>query len=347
MQRAIGLIGCVLLALSTAGASGQPAPPDAAVPPAAGVAVPAAPEAAPPAGAAQVPSAPEPAAPEPVAPVAPEAAKPAASAPPGTEMSICLLMESAARANGLPVEFFARVIWQESRFRPNAVGPVTRSGARAQGIAQFMPATAAERQLLDPFDPIQALPKSAEFLRDLRREFGNLGLAAAAYNAGPRRVREWLAGGGGMPSETRAYVQAITGASVEQWAKSGGDVDHKQQGGANCGTLMAMLKQAPNVFVQALEQRVTFGAMQPWGVQLSGGFSRDRVVTAYARLERRYAEVLAGYDASILQSRLLSRGTRPFYQVRVGTNTRAAANELCGRIRRAGGACLVLRNPRA
>ena len=133
--------------------------------------------------------------------------------------SICLLLESAARANGLPVEFFARVIWQESRFRPNAVGPMTRSGKRAQGIAQFMPGTAAERDLLNPFDPIQALPKSAEFLRDLRREFGNLGLAAAAYNAGPRRVREWLSGTGPMPSETRHYVHAITGATVEQWAK--------------------------------------------------------------------------------------------------------------------------------
>ena len=72
------------------------------------------------------------------------------------------------------------MIWQESRFQPDAVGPVTRSGARAQGIAQFMPGTASERRLLDPFDPVQALPKSAEFLDELRNQFGNLGLAAAA-----------------------------------------------------------------------------------------------------------------------------------------------------------------------
>jgi len=44
-----------------------------------------------------------------------------------------------------------------------------------------MPATAAERGLLDPFDPVQALPKSAEYLKELRQDFGNLGLAAAAY----------------------------------------------------------------------------------------------------------------------------------------------------------------------
>ena len=120
-----------------------------------------------------------------------------------TREAICLMIESAAKANDRPLEFFARVIWQESRFQSDAVGPVTRRGQRAQGIAQFMPGTASERRLLDPFDPVQALPKSAEFLSELRSQFGNLGLAAAAYNAGPRRVQEWLAGSGGMPSETR------------------------------------------------------------------------------------------------------------------------------------------------
>jgi soluble lytic murein transglycosylase-like protein len=98
----------------------------------------------------------------------------------GAREALCLLVEAAARANDLPLEFFARVIWQESRFQPQAVGPVTRSGRRAQGIAQFMPGTASERGLLDPFDPVQALPKAAEFLSELRDQFGNLGLAAAA-----------------------------------------------------------------------------------------------------------------------------------------------------------------------
>ena len=136
-----------------------------------------------------------------------------------TREALCLMVESAARAANLPLEFFARVIWQESRFQSDAVGPVTRSGQRAQGIAQFMPGTASERRLLDPFDPVQALPKSAEFLGELRDQFGNLGLAAAAYNAGPRRVQEWLAGTGYMPQETRNYVarhHRLDGRGVEQ-----------------------------------------------------------------------------------------------------------------------------------
>src|SRR5712672_3855855 len=150
-----------------------------------------------------------------------EAQKPADTArETDTREAMCRMIESAAKANDLPLEFFARVIWQESRFQSDAVGPVTRSGQRAQGIAQFMPGTASERRLLDPFDPVQALPKSAEFLNELRAQFGNLGLAAAAYNAGPRRVQEWIAGTGYMPQETRNYVFAITGTTVDDWASA-------------------------------------------------------------------------------------------------------------------------------
>ena len=77
--------------------------------------------------------------------------------------AMCLMIELAATASNLPLEFFARVIWQESRFRSDAIGPMTRRGQRAQGIAQFMPGTANERGLLDPFNPVQALPKWRSF----------------------------------------------------------------------------------------------------------------------------------------------------------------------------------------
>ncbi|MFZ3223936.1 MAG: lytic transglycosylase domain-containing protein, partial [Xanthobacteraceae bacterium] len=98
------------------------------------------------------------------------------------------------------------------------IGPLTASGGQAEGIAQFMPRTAAARGLLEPFNPLEALPKSGEFLAELRREFGNLGLAAAAYNAGSQRVHDFLAGGHELPPETRNYVVTITGRSIENWA---------------------------------------------------------------------------------------------------------------------------------
>ncbi len=257
--------------------------------------------------------------------------------------AICLMVESAARSHGLPSEFFARVIWQESRFQADAVGPMTRYGQRAQGIAQFMPGTAQERRLLDPFDPVQALPKSAEFLAELRERFGNLGLAAAAYNAGPRRVEEWLAGKGGMPQETRAYVVAITGSSVEDWKQAGESKPATAKTAANCNELIALLRRAPNPFVAGLAEHVRLGEQKPWGVQLAAGFSRDLALTMYARAMKRLAGVTGEHEPMLLGSTFRSRGTRTFFQVRIGAESRSEANDLCARIRKAGQACLVLR----
>jgi hypothetical protein len=266
-----------------------------------------------------------------------------------TREAICLMIESAAKANDLPLEFFARVIWQESRFQSDAVGPMTRSGQRAQGIAQFMPGTAGERRLLDPFDPVQALPKSAEFLSELRNQFGNLGLAAAAYNAGPRRVQEWLAGSGPMPQETRSYVAAITGSTVDDWAaagRGGGKLpDHAPA--TSCHDLMALLKRAPNAFVSQLEDHVQLAAAKLWGVQLAAGFDRNKALAMYGRAMKHLSTVIGDQDPSLLSSVMRSRGSRTFYQVRIGADTRPVADDLCNRIRKAGGACFVLRNMRA
>jgi soluble lytic murein transglycosylase-like protein len=69
-----------------------------------------------------------------------------------TADDVCQTLEEAAAENALPVEFFTRVIWQESRFNARAVSPMG-----AAGIAQFMPQTASWHGLADPFDPVEAL----------------------------------------------------------------------------------------------------------------------------------------------------------------------------------------------
>jgi hypothetical protein len=125
---------------------------------------------------------------------------------------LCDTLAASAQQSGLPVSFFANLIWQESRFVFRAVSP-----AGALGIAQFMPRTAAAVGLTNPFDPRMALPASARLLGSLFQRFGNLGLAAAAYNAGEARVNNWLSNKSGLPQETRNYVLAITGLPVEHW----------------------------------------------------------------------------------------------------------------------------------
>jgi hypothetical protein len=129
-----------------------------------------------------------------------------------SQEEICDALTGAARSNDLPAPFFIRLLYQESGFRPHAI-----SSAGALGIAQFMPETASDRGLDNPFDPLQAIPESARLLRDLSKKFGNLGLAAAAYNAGPKRVEDWLAKKGKLPQETQHYIKTITGWPAETW----------------------------------------------------------------------------------------------------------------------------------
>lgn len=136
---------------------------------------------------------------------------------------ISALITQAAMNTGVPADFLLRLLKRESNLNPTAVSP-----KGALGIAQFMPATAAERGLADPFDPVQAIPKAAELLRDLRQRYGSWALAAAAYNAGPGRVDAWLLGRLELPKETVDYVVNITGvdtlssAAVYRPAQSGG-----------------------------------------------------------------------------------------------------------------------------
>jgi len=125
---------------------------------------------------------------------------------------LCNALFTSAQDNGLPVQFLANLIWQESRLQNDTV-----SSAGALGIAQFMPEVAVENGLENPFDPLQAIPASARLLHELREQLGNLGLAAAAYNAGPHRVSDWLASGKALPRETLNYVLRVTGRSAEQW----------------------------------------------------------------------------------------------------------------------------------
>lgn len=118
-----------------------------------------------------------------------------------------------------------------------------------------MPATAAELRLLEPFNPAEALPKSGEYLAQLRNQFGNLGLAAAAYNAGPQRVREFITGLRDLPTETRNYVLAITGRMVDDWVKPANDGENNGEPRADPATCLALLTQAADPFFPKLPQR--------------------------------------------------------------------------------------------
>jgi len=257
------------------------------------------------------------------------------------DQALCRMIEGAAASHRLPVDFFTRLIWQESSFRP---GVTSRAGA--QGVAQFMPGTAHERGLADPFDPEQAIPKSAALLSDLRARFGNLGLAAAAYNGGPARVESWLAGRGSLPGETRNYVSLITGRPADDWASAAGAATEEPDGpSTRCLILVAAFRRGTDRrMIEAYAGPIEESPLAPWGVQLAGNFSKSRALATYARARQRHAAILSDVAPMVIGTRLRSRGTRAFYRVRIPATTRAAATEICDRLRKAGGACVVLKS---
>ncbi|MBD2745606.1 lytic transglycosylase domain-containing protein [Microvirga sp. BT688] len=251
------------------------------------------------------------------------------------EQALCRLIEGSARAQKIPRDLLTKLIWQESSFRPNVVSP-----AGAQGIAQFMPGTAKERGLADPFDPEQAIPKAAEFIAHLAEQFGNLGLAAAAYNGGPARVASWMAGRGGLPAETQNYVIAVTGRSAEEWASDARDrKDAGQEASSTepqtCLQIVATLR------VPGRGDTIE-APFAPWGVQLAGNFSKDKALASFKRASGAYASLIKDARPMIIGTRLRYRGTRTFYRVRAPAETRQAAEQLCRDIRTAGGSCVVL-----
>lgn len=123
-------------------------------------------------------------------------------------------IKAAATQYGVPWQLLAAQLQQESDFNPNA-----QSSAGAQGIAQFIPETAAMYGLTDPFDPTASIYAQAHYMSDLYNQFGSWQQALAAYNAGPARVQNALAQGGPdnflafLPNETQNYVPTITGNS--------------------------------------------------------------------------------------------------------------------------------------
>ena len=117
------------------------------------------------------------------------------------------MIKSNAEKNGLTPDVLRALIRQESAFYPCAV-----SSKGAMGLMQLMPGTAAELNVLNPFDPGENVRAGTQYLRQLLDRYdGDLVLALSAYNAGPSRVDA----AGGVPEikETKDYVNKILGDS--------------------------------------------------------------------------------------------------------------------------------------
>ena len=249
---------------------------------------------------------------------------------------ICRALARFAGENDLPPDFFARLIWKESRFRPDAVSP-----KGAEGIAQFIPSTARLRGLANSFDALEALKKSAEYLDDLRDQFGNIGLAAVAYNAGEGGLRTFLKTGS-LPQETRNYVFDITAHAAEDWRDNPpAAVDLRLDGQKSFED--ACIALADTRRLKALEVEAE-GVWAPWGAQLAGHFQKPVAVRLFLSTVRSLPAPLNKEKPLIQKERNRAFGTRLRYTARIGRPTRQEAEAVCREVRKNGGACIVFRN---
>ncbi|MBC8035807.1 MAG: lytic transglycosylase domain-containing protein [Rhizobiales bacterium] len=250
---------------------------------------------------------------------------------------ICGEISQRATENGIPETFFARLIWKESLFDPGAVSP-----KGAEGIAQFMPGTAKLRGLADPFDPKQALAASALYLAELRRAYGNLGLAAAAYNAGEDRARRWIAGTTGLPLETQNYVLSITGHGHDEWKAATEEFPVPAIGASG-----DFASQCASLVLRELSPQETPQAgradWKRWGVIISAGFSETRALHAFRTIKGRHP-LLKDEEPLVVRKTDLSRGRRKIVRVMIGRDSRAEAESLCEQLTSRGAACTVQKN---
>ena len=245
--------------------------------------------------------------------------------------ALCNALGAAAQENDLPIDFFTRLIWQESRFDPTAV-----SRAGAQGVAQFMPDTAMRRGLSDPFDPLEAIPKlrsscatcAANSEISVSPQPPTVpGLPGARLARRPARTA----------GETTTYVRIITGRSPEQWA--GGKVDDGDTRLPNtvpCTQTAGLVARAPGLAVKP--------PPDPWGVELVGVPPMPQRSWHIAEFQEKYAGHMGDREPLVVHHGL-GRGSMGWAHVRVGADNRSTAEKLCANLRAAGVIyCEVQRN---
>jgi hypothetical protein len=250
----------------------------------------------------------------------------------------CQALRDVSRTHDLDTVFFTRLIWQESRFDPNAL-----STANAQGIAQFIPSTAKLRGLSNPYNPALALDHSAQYLAELVDRFGNVGMAAVAYNGGETRATNFIAKTNGLASKTMNYVQIITGQSAEDWR----DTPPKsldlalQKDKPFMSACLELAKKRSLSKIKSLNPKPKLPA---WGVQMATGSTRAKASVMFKRNARACSNVIDGRKPNYIKKSPQVAGRKAYYVARLGAKSRGSAQKLCNCLRKFNCVCVVFKN---
>lgn len=248
----------------------------------------------------------------------------------------CYAIEVFATRHGLNPHFFARLIWQESRFDPHARSPVG-----AEGIAQFMPHTAKRRGLYDSYNPADALDHSAQYLAEMVGKFGNMGMAAVGYNGGEGRATGLLEGTGGLAQETVDYVAIITGVPHHNWLeeplpKPDLRLSKTLPFGAACRDL------AKNRRMTKLKPVTP--QVKPWGIQMAFGLSKSAARKKFAAKTRACSGLIKGQIPDLVFEKSRASPKGGYFMARLGRNSRDKAWRDCAKMKKRGCICAVYRN---
>ena len=248
----------------------------------------------------------------------------------------CQAIEYFSARHGLDAGFFARLIWQESRFDPFAISP-----AGAQGIAQFMPHTAKRRGLRDAFNPAEALDHSAQYLAEMAARYGNLGLAAVGYNGGERRAEGLIAGTGGLMRETVDYVAIITGLGHEDWLEDEVPTPDLRLA-RDKGFRAACYEMARKRRISPMPRPEP--KLAAWGVQLAFGTSKQQARARFDERSRACAGLVEGERLDLVWQKSRASPKGGYWMARIGRSEAKAAHGLCRKLRAKGCICAVYRN---
>ena len=180
-------------------------------------------------------------------------------------------------------------------------------------------------------------PRRRSIWRELVRKFGNLGLAAAAYNAGETAVDKWLDDKGQLPFETQDYVLAITGHAADEW-RTPTPPELAAPEGPSCLSLIASLRTAP------ASRPSSRAGLRPGACRSPPASRAGRRCARLSACSTISIPIVGGKNPFVLGSVVRSRGFRPFYRVRLPAQNRPEAEKLCAALEAAGGACVVLRS---
>mgnify|MGYP001166591466 FL=1 len=247
---------------------------------------------------------------------------------------ICTLIAEQAETTGVPEALMARLFFSETGFDPAYTSPTG-----ATGVAKFNAAVAGSVGLSDPTDIEIAIPAAAKRIADLKSQFGNFGLALAAYQAGEKPVRRWLDGKGYLPVSTMIFVRKMTGESPEFFRNPKAKLDVRpletRFGFGDACRRMPLIASGD----ASLEEP----SDMPWAVVVGTGNDIDAAMTFWSEVKERTGFRIGGGKVYVMPV-AAGMGRPSHFSVRIGAETRGSAQATCSKLRGLGGACMITKS---